>query len=244
LINHCKSFFQIWAHFILSQQMQIFNDSAVSFKIPSTIQLVNELTLIPEFKLFRSLGGWYWQQLVKLAIANKIRGDFYLTLDSDVILTKSLRMSDVIQDNRSPCYREREGLHDKWYNNVEHVIGFPPLYRRHNVTPAILSKQGVNKLTEHLEKMAYKTRLGLLRKRDLILLAARTASKHTLFGSNFSAWRGYGIWSIPWTEYSLYYSFIEGTNQFDEYHFEVDRNHCLFSHNNSVWDNEAGGFES
>ena len=124
-----------------------------------------------------------------------------------LILTKPFRMSDVIIDGRAPCYREREGLHDKWYDNVERVLGFPPLYRRHNVTPAILSKHGVKKLCDHLQEMAKQTPLNFFKKKDLILLAGITASKFRMFGNPLSDWRIYALRSLPWTEYSLYYSF-------------------------------------
>ena len=50
--------------------------------------VVPESSLVPEFRFFRNVSGWYKQQLIKLAIAERIETDFYLTLDSDVICIK------------------------------------------------------------------------------------------------------------------------------------------------------------
>src|SRR5947209_7468539 len=69
---------------------------AVSAAFPSSpYRVVAEDELIPElrpgssfFRVASMLGaqgyvGWYVQQLVKLAAADIVSGDFYLTLDSD-----------------------------------------------------------------------------------------------------------------------------------------------------------------
>jgi hypothetical protein len=40
--------------------------------------------------------GWFKQQVVKLAIARKIKTKFYLVLDADIFFTKKVQFSDIL----------------------------------------------------------------------------------------------------------------------------------------------------
>jgi len=68
--------------------------------------------LIPETK-FLKIQGWYLQQLIKLAIAEHIKTDFYLTLDADVICVKPVYFSDLVKDG---CAVYTAGNNSKYKN--------------------------------------------------------------------------------------------------------------------------------
>jgi hypothetical protein len=44
--------------------------------------------------------GWIKQQTIKLAICHKVKTEYYLIIDDDLIITKSLDMADFFDDNR------------------------------------------------------------------------------------------------------------------------------------------------
>lgn len=58
--------------------------------LPLTV--INEEGLLPALRDFPDLMGWYRQQLIKLAAANLVNTEFFLTLDADVILCKPLQI--------------------------------------------------------------------------------------------------------------------------------------------------------
>ena len=67
--------------------------------LPLTV--INEEDLLPALRDFPKCGGWYRQQLIKLATANLVNTEFFLTLDADVILCKPLRLEDLVRSGES-----------------------------------------------------------------------------------------------------------------------------------------------
>lgn len=180
-------------------------------------QVVSEVALIPELldyrKILRRVGtstgagsGWFIQQLVKLSIARVVSTPFYLTLDADVICVKRVGIRDLVRDGRgiAVVYRSDSDVHGGWYWWTEKVLGFPRSGRTRGVTPALLSVEGVGQLCKFLQ--------------------ARVAHK----GMTCEA---YLLKKLPWTEYTLYYSFLEHMGLFDAYHFAAES--ALYE--NSVW---------
>lgn len=81
----------------------------------------------------------------------------------------------------------------------------------HNVTPAVLARDGVLALRAHLEGRlpsggirGVKQRLALFRHRNEV--------------ARLSKWRLMLASGTPWTEYSLYYTYLEATGQFSKFH--------------------------
>jgi Family of unknown function (DUF6492) len=196
-----------------------------------TYQVIAESSLIPEFKIFNKTRGWYKQQLIKIAIAEKIETDFYLTLDADVICTKSVFFSDLVKEGRAVCYILEKDLWPSWYKWAEQVLVLKAsrLGVVHNVTPAVLSKPAMLKLHEYLSHLSHTVNLSL-KKRYLKLFILKLLSKTII--RDIVDWRIYLLTYLPWTEYSLYYTFLEKMNLFDKYHVRVE--HSIYSHN-SVW---------
>ncbi|WP_073072260.1 DUF6492 family protein [Phormidesmis priestleyi] len=216
--------------------------------------VIPESSLVPEFKIFRSsnrfsifksVPGWFKQQIIKIAIADKIETDFYLTLDADVICTKPVYFEDLIKDGRAVCYIHQTHTHHDWYGWAEEVLKMTARSREllHNVTPAVLSKQAMLELQTYLTQVYHKTKFPL-RRRDLKVVALKFLTtflpKKSTLRHQLLSWRSYLSVCTPWTEYGLYYIFLEETNRFDKYHIEVTD--PIYTNDDSVWYKET--FES
>lgn len=206
-------------------------------------RVVPESWLVPELSAYRPLyrllyrtpvgmllgkryntAGWFVQQLVKLAIAEKIETDFYLTLDADVICMKPVGHDDLVENSRAITHIHPGDVHPDWYADAERVLGMARSGVTHGVTPSVLSRDGVLQLHEFLATRVSRTpsALGALcprgsRLRDL-----------------FCGWRSHLLRNTPWTEYSLYYTFLESTRTFDWYHVRRGRE-AIYDSDRSVW---------
>jgi hypothetical protein len=154
--------------------------------------------------------GWYRQQLVKLAAADIVGSDFYLTLDADVICTRPTTAADLVRRGRGICDGRRLGRHPDWHEWVERVLGIESRQTEHGVTPAVLSRDCVHALARHLEERSE--------------AAGRP-----------DTWRGYLMRSTPWTEYALYTTYLEHAGLYDRYHLRVGSGAM---YGNCVWSSE------
>lgn len=203
-------------------------------------QIISESSLVPEFKIFGKTGGWYKQQVIKLAIAQKIETDFYLTLDADVICVKPVVFSDLVKNGKALCYALKTDVFPKWYKGSERVLQLQRSGRFHNVTPAILSKEAVIQLQNHLSNLSNLSEAQLnfysqSKKIKILLLKVLSfilPNKSKLY-KLLNSWKSYLLRNLPWTEYALYYTYLEATNLFDKYHTLVDN--CIYSTNKSIW---------
>lgn len=165
--------------------------------------------------------GWYVQQLVKLAAADRVATPFYLTLDADVLCVRATRYEHLVRDGRA-VVQTTPPNHPEWNDAAERVLGLPRSGRQYGVTPALLSRDAVLALQQHLE-----ARVGERARRIASRLPARTLPRDVL-----ASWRSYLIRSLPWTEYALYHTFLERTGLFDRYHVDGGED-ALYA--NCVW---------
>ena len=105
--------------------------------------------VVPELRGGSLPHGWHVQQLVKLAIADRVATPFYLTLDADVICVRPTRYEDLVRDGRALAQITRPH-HPEWNDDAERVLGLPRSGRQYGVTPAVLSRDGVLRLRRHL----------------------------------------------------------------------------------------------
>jgi hypothetical protein len=215
-------------------------------------RVVPECLVIPELKFYRlmrralygrysrvlkttalrrnnrfNIYGWQIQQLIKLAIAQRVETDFYLTLDSDVLCVRPIHYDDLILEARAITGSTEEDEHPGWYKDAERLLGLRRSGLSHSVTPAILSKQAVLDLQEHLSKTVNPVL------RVVSLLFPRSSMVYKILVS----WRSLLIRNTPWTEYSLYNTFLEGMNLFGKYHIRRSCN-AIYSRSASVWVDE------
>ena len=121
-------------------------------------KIIPETAVVPEFKLFKNYPGWNKQQVIKLAAAEIVETDFYLTLDADIICVRPTSFSDLVKDGRAYCYKhglERSAeMFKQWYRDAERVLKIDLAEYHHDVTPAVLSREAVLMLHEHLARVS------------------------------------------------------------------------------------------
>jgi Family of unknown function (DUF6492) len=164
--------------------------------------LVPEAKVIPELPLYnflrrvagkRRMWGDFVQQLVKLAIADHVQSDWYLCLDADVICLRYTRADDLVRQGRAVGIRYKTEMtqrHRLWYANAARVLSLPASGYMHGVTPALLHRRAVRDLAAHVARGG--------------------------FGS--LGWRWTLMLREPWTEYSLYNTYLEATGQYESYY--------------------------
>ena len=108
------------------------------------------LSVVPELRLTKP-SGWYRQQLIKLAIAEHLSGELYLTLDADVVCTRKVHARELAPGGRGLCYVIEHDLHPHWYTRSEAMLGLAA--PRHgivpNVPPAVLHPTAVRRAEEN-----------------------------------------------------------------------------------------------
>jgi len=183
--------------------------------------VIDEEEILPTFRdhPLTLNAGWYRQQLVKLCAANLSKTEFFITFDSDVILTKPIYVADIVRDGRALLEPEDRAIHSRWWTGSGDILGVPVDLSAPGmaVTPAILSRTICRRLFQHLEDRFNQAWANLLlqRSRDNFLLKRARDN---------------------WSEYSLYYLFAEHDKVLFDYHFlpaseGAARLHCQ----SSVW---------
>ncbi|MDD9941942.1 MAG: DUF6492 family protein [Myxococcales bacterium] len=201
------------------------------------IEVLPETAIVPELVWLGPIKGWYKQQLIKLAIADHVETDFYLTFDADVLCTRPATFEQLLRVERDGTAKAPVALladtHPDWYQQAAAVLGMSPTRggHLHSVTPAILARGGVRELATFLEdrlaRGCYATGLRGAKQR-LAAGALRAFGRERL-----RPWRLLLGASTPWTEYALYYTFLECAGSFDRYHFDTDV--CIYNVEQSVW---------
>lgn len=189
-------------------------------KDTAAYRVLRESELIPELKgAKRKYDGWFIQQLVKLAIAKKIETAFYLTLDADVICTKPVRYSDIILGGKALTNPSNSDFSPEWTLWAKRVLELPDSGNRYGVTPVLLNRDCVLSLQKYL---SYKASPRIIKIANKIGVLSFSSSNY---------WKSYLLNNFPWTEYRLYYMFIEAKNYFNQYH-QIGQ---LADLTNSVW---------
>jgi len=190
-----------------------------------TIKIIDEEDLIPELANYPTVGGWRKQQIIKLAIASIVKTPFYLTFDADIICTSPISVEKLIPGNKALLQQQERLTRAWWWGSSAHYININPNLNESgmDVTPAILSTQVCLNLVKHLEntgKCWIKRLLNPHRKYAWQRLNPRFKNQYS------------------WTEYSLYYLFLEKNNEINTYHTICGTKEApqrLLSNKNSVW---------
>ena len=170
--------------------------------------------------------GWHRQQIVKLAISEYVSTKYYLTLDSDIVCYRPFSYHHLVAHDRaitncetysdysriySESFAAREiRIKNHRYNQAGMLLGCPCLHRRqhvvHGETPVVLCTEIVRELRAHLTAR-------FQREWSEVLLTAE-----------------------GWTEYGLYYHFLEMIGKKDEY--------CEYAGCNAVLDLERSVWQA
>ncbi len=171
----------------------------------SRYRVASELSICPaigrssECACDVSTPGWYIQQLIKLSIARHISAEYYVILDSDIICMKAVSYASLIHNGRALTNVETPRDYHRLYNaeaamqetsckqgryrRSAALLGYTRPSRLHNrfygETPVALHTKSVLALTAHIERR-------FLQPWDRFLLSRS-----------------------DWTEYSLYFQYLE-----------------------------------
>jgi hypothetical protein len=182
-----------------------------------------ELAADPDtFHEFPTLNkGWYRQQMLKLGAARHLSGDFYVTLDSDVVFTQPFVPSDLISDGRSVV-------------NTQTPADFKRLFTHRMAEDSTNIRLGRDQRAEELLQMKRTERwfygetpvvLSVRLARDLLAYIEQQSKQE---------WAPWLLENTPWTEYSLYFTYAEGSGQLHKYHRPGDLN-SVFRMTDSLW---------
>lgn len=191
----------------------------------------SELKVVPEFALKLRQSGWFRQQMIKLAIFERIESELYLTFDADVVCTRPVSAEQLAGTGRGACFVSQQNIHDYWYERVETVLRVRAPRRgvSHNVTPALLHRRAVDDLRSVLEEKIARGEYS----RGLRGWKQRWHIGLTRHHAEYAAWRVYLMAARPWTEYALYYTFLEATGRFERYHYYAP--YCIYDVERSLW---------
>ncbi len=199
----------------------------------------NRITVVGESSFFRmcglnsvelaGLGGWQVQQVIKLCFARVCKTESYLTVDSDVVLIRATGLGDLFPDGiKALAGVETAGDYDrlykedfskaetaakiKYYRASQHILGYDRPASRAGIffseTPVLIHKSSVLEMLNHLERLHSKNILS-------------TLSQHP-----------------DWTEYSLYFQYLEMTGELDQNYICGGCN-AVLSLEKSVWQPSA-----
>lgn len=175
-LEHCICYFKLMQKYVYSPDVykiyvitskkfiKKIKNKIISLEIHNKIKFVNE-TCVQQITNLANLPNkhWYYQQLLKLKIANFIKTKHYLTLDIDMFLIKELKYDDMFFDNKiiytheSFPHNNPPGYTNKsWWENSCKILNCP-IEKLHNmdnlmgVTPQLLITNVVNDLIIFLE---------------------------------------------------------------------------------------------
>lgn len=200
---------------------------------PFEISIEPEFKIVPELVLRPKLSGWFRQQLIKLAMFDKVESDLYLTLDADIVCTRNLTAQQLTGDGKGACYISSECKFENWYSRARDVLDLedngPAVM--HNVTPALLHRGAVAELKsvieEKISKGIYSRGFKRAMRQRWLLWSLRKNHK-------YAPWRIFLTAAFPWTEYALYYTFLEASGRFEKYHSRTD--YCIYDIEHSLWE--------
>jgi hypothetical protein len=211
-------------------------------------RVIAESLLIPEIKLLK-VKGWYLQQLIKIAIADHIKTDFYLTLDADVICVQAVSFSDLVKDGRAVYHAANDNQFEDnfWCSSVRDILRIKPTFSPqnsyYNVTPSVLNRNAVMQLQKRLgelsiSEMKSKFQWVSSKRNNFYLLVSwllyRILPNNSALKKQITDYKAYLIRKIPWTEYLLYYNFCDAEGLLDKYHLQTS--YCIYAGEESVWE--------
>jgi len=192
--------------------------------VPFETRIVHDRELLGDASHLSVFWNWHVQQFIKLSAARHLRSDFYITLDADVILTRWTTFDDLVVDGRAAMVTCPRDVHVKWWMASAQLLDTNPNISElgMNVTPAILSRNHVLDLLDHLERKCdgpwHRAIFDLIQRPDFVETRQELSDPGAWFCSHFP------------TEYTLYYLFAELRGAVEKYHFVSDQlwHRCQF----------------
>jgi hypothetical protein len=189
------------------RDLQPIRETASQSLSPLRIETLDELDICPEFKAApdtlnswpRPNTGWFRQQLIKLAIHDRVTTPFYMTLDSDVLFVREFDVGALFPGGKAAL-------------NVQTADDFKRLYSARKARHEVKVRQARYREAEHVLRLQrpesyshrwYGETPVLLNRRIVADLARHVSDTWQL------PWRRALLEKLPWTEYALYFLFAE-----------------------------------
>ena len=116
----------------------------------------NQIKIINEKKVFNKkvYSNYQLQIILKLYISYYVKTELYITLDSDMYLTKKISINDIIVDNKPIVNFEKIKYHIDWHYSSKKILNIE--FNENDdcigVTPSILYTNFVKQLLKEYEK--------------------------------------------------------------------------------------------
>lgn len=186
------------------------------------IEVMAESDILPDID--PELPGWYLQQLIKLAASAYFSGRYYLTLDSDIICTRPFGFDDLVVDDRAVM-------------NLERVSDYVALYKDEGARREVEVK--TNRYRASAKLLGYERDTGahpyffgetpvMLNRAVVQRMLAHLEKRHG------EAWQALLSRERKWTEYGLYFQFLEAAGELEAFHQPAGCNTVL-DLERSVW---------
>jgi len=171
------------------------------------LEILNENEICPEFENDpdttntwpKPNKGWYRQQLLKLAIHERIDTPFYMTLDSDVLFVKPFSTNSLIRGGKAPL-------------NVQTEADFRRLYRKDIAAHEVKVRESRYQRAEYILKCERKPAYSQQWYGETPVLfncgIVKALTGH-IEATWMKSWRQALLDNLPWTEYPLYFLFAE-----------------------------------
>lgn len=186
--------------------------------------VIDEKTICPDLDdLPQGLAGWYIQQILKISVAKFINTNFYLTLDSDVICKRHFNTAMLIPSGKAYTNIETKSDYDEIYNGHFSDLEWEVKNRRLTTSAKILNYQR----TEPHINNSYGETPVLLHTKSVNKMIGALSTQYGNWVKALSNKKG-------WTEYTLYFLYMEKHNILHKYHISTNRN-TILDLEASVW---------
>lgn len=191
--------------------------------------VISEWEICPEvFKFLQEkktqISGWYLQQILKLAMAERIQTSHFLLFDSDIICLRPFDLESIVPGGRALLNIETKSDYQRLYTPQFAVQEFNLKIGRYSRACQLLSYQR----PEEQQAIIYGETPVLMHTQSVKDLKHYIESKTNL-PSGISL-----ILRLPWTEYSLYFMFLEKYQRIEAIYEKKDCN-TLLDLEKSVW---------
>lgn len=222
-ISILKNFYIVASH----EDIQIIKADLLKDYPEFPFVFVDEDVLCPALT---GASGWTKQMILKIAVANMIDTDYYLTLDTDVFLTKALSGCDILRNGRLTFQKENPDTHVQWWKSSCRVLEVDADMLLKNkfvmgVTPEYLVTDVCRRLQHEIE------RLHCTKDFASWLISRRMSKKNLLnkiikkLSETIPAINGLipqakmdQITTCDWTEYTLYWAYLSKMQLIDRYY--------------------------
>ncbi|MFZ2950689.1 MAG: DUF6492 family protein [Desulfuromonadaceae bacterium] len=193
---------------------------------------VDEEALCPSLT---GASGWTKQMIFKIAVANMIETDYYLTLDTDVFLTKALSGGDILRNGRLTFQKENPDTHVQWWKSSCRVLHVDPDMLLKNkfvmgVTPEYLVTDVCRRLQHEIERLhctkdfaSWLISRRMSKKNLLNKIIKKLSETVPIINEVVPQERMDQITTCDWTEYTLYWVYLNKYQLVDKYYDDNGR---------------------